>query len=264
MAHPSLEKAWSNGGAAVGGWVSGGGEFTLDLYRRAGYDYVGIDCQHTTLTEAAAAEIVRKTPPGAPANIVRVSKNDPSLIGKLADAGVDGVIIPMVDTAAEALQALQAVQYPPRGVRSFGPNRSDLRVDDLVALGDRVSIFAMIETTSGLENVEEICAVPGLAGVYVGPADLSIGLGLNPMAAFASEQLYEPIERIRKACEANNIILGMHQANADTTINWISRGVRLASVGGDGGTFITAATAALTAIRDGVASGGEAKSHYGN
>ena len=75
---------------------------------------------------------------------------------------------------------MAATRYPPRGVRSFGPNRSDLRADDLVALADRVSVFVMIETSDGLRNVDEITAVEGLAGVYVGPADLSIGLGLSP------------------------------------------------------------------------------------
>ncbi|MCW2542262.1 MAG: HpcH/HpaI aldolase [Frankiales bacterium] len=251
MTHESLVKAWSNNGAAVGGWVSGGAEFTLDLYRRAGYDYVGIDCQHTPYNEAMAAAMLQRTPVGAPATIVRVSKNDSALIGKLADAGADGVIIPMVDTAAEAAAALEAVRYPPRGVRSFGPMRSDLRVDDLVALGDRVAIFVMIETADGLANVEEIAAVPGLTGVYVGPADLSIGLGLNPLTAFTTEQLYEPIERIRKACEANDLILGMHQASAASAGNWISRGVRLASLGGDSATFLAAAIAGLKEAKEG-------------
>jgi 4-hydroxy-2-oxoheptanedioate aldolase len=258
VTHESLRKAWSNGGAAVGGWVVGGGQFTLDLYRRCGYDYVGIDCQHGALDEAAAAEIVRRTPPGSPATIVRVPKNDDSIIGRLADAGVDGVVIPMVDTASEAAAAVAAIRYPPHGVRSFGPSRFDLWAGDLAALSDRVSLFVMIETAEGLANVEQICAVPGLAGVYVGPVDLSIGLGLNPMAAFTSDQLYQPIERIRRACEANRIILGMHQTNADSTVNWISRGVRLASVGSDGGVFMAAAAVALKAIRDGGGTQGQA------
>jgi 2-keto-3-deoxy-L-rhamnonate aldolase RhmA len=257
MAHATLERAWSDGGAAVGGWVSGGADFTLDLYRRAGYDYVGVDCQHAALNEAMAAALLLRTPAGSPATIVRVSKNDDALIGKVADAGADGVIIPLVNNAAEAEAAVRAVRYPPRGVRSFGPMRSDLRPDDLVALGDRVSAFVMIETADGLANVEEICAVEGLAGIDIGPADLSIGLGMDPLAAFASDQLYQPVERIRQACEANNIILGMHHMDAVGARKWISRGVRLASLGSDGGTFLTAAIAGLKAVKEGAEACGE-------
>jgi 4-hydroxy-2-oxoheptanedioate aldolase len=252
MTHESLKNAWDNNRAAVGGWVSGGGEFTLDLYRRAGYDYVGIDCQHTPMNEAIVAAMLQRTPAGSPATVVRVSKNDSALIGRVVDAGADGVIIPMVNTADEAAAAVAAVRYPPHGMRSFGPMRPDLRVDDLVALSARVSVFVMIETVDGLDNVEKITAVEGVAGVYVGPADLSIGLGLNPMAAFTSDQLVEPISRIRRACESAGVVLGMHQANAATAATWISRGVRLVSLGGDTAVFLSAAIAGLRDALGGV------------
>ena len=80
MTHSSLSSAWTDDGAAVGGWVTGGGEFSFDIYRRAGYDYVGIDCQHSAFDEADAANLVRRATDG-PATIVRVSRNDATLIG---------------------------------------------------------------------------------------------------------------------------------------------------------------------------------------
>jgi 4-hydroxy-2-oxoheptanedioate aldolase len=252
MTHSSLESAWANGGAALGGWVSNL-EFSTDLFRRTGYDYIGIDCQHTVLSEAQVAATIVKLAPDGPAIVVRVSKNDSALIGKLCDAGADGIIVPMVNTAEEAAAAVAATRYPPRGVRSFGPHGPALRGQSLTQLGDRVSVFAMIETADGLKNVEEITAVAGLAGIYVGPADLSIGLGLDPMQAFSTDQLIEPVGQIRKACENNGIILGMHQANAATGITWIKRGVRFATISNDAGLFATAAAAALAEARQGVA-----------
>jgi 4-hydroxy-2-oxoheptanedioate aldolase len=252
MTHSSLESAWANGGAALGGWVSNL-EFSTDLFRRAGYDYIGIDCQHTVLSEAQVAATIVKLAPGGPAIVVRVSKNDSALIGKLCDAGADGIIVPMVNTAEEAAAAVAATRYPPRGVRSFGPHGPALRGQSLTQLGDRVSVFAMVETADGLKNVEEITAVAGLAGIYVGPADLSIGLGLDPMQAFGTDQLVEPVGQIRKACENNGIILGMHQANAATGITWIKRGVRFATISNDAGLFVTAAAAALAEAKQGVA-----------
>jgi 4-hydroxy-2-oxoheptanedioate aldolase len=252
MAHSSLEAAWANGGAALGGWVSNL-EFSPDLFRRAEYDYIGIDCQHTVLSEAQVAATIVKLAPGGPAIVVRVSKNDPALIGKLCDAGADGIIVPMVNNAEEAAAAVAATHYPPRGVRSFGPHGPGLRGHSLTELGERVSVFAMVETADGLKNVEEITAVAGLAGIYVGPADLSIGLGLDPMQAFSTDQLVEPVGEIRKACENSGIILGMHQANAATSITWIKRGVRFATISNDAGLFVTAASAALTEVKQGVA-----------
>ena len=252
MTHSSLESAWANGGAAFGGWVSNL-EFSLDLYRRAGYDYIGIDCQHTVLSEAQVAAAIVKLAPGGPAAIVRVSANNPALIGKLCDAGADGIIVPMINTAEEAAAAVAATRYPPRGVRSFGPHGPALRGQSLTELGDRVSVFAMVETSEGLKNVDAIAATGGLAGIYVGPADLSIGLGLEPMKAFSTDQLVEPVGRIRKACENNGVILGMHQANAATGITWVKRGVRFATISNDAGEFAVAAAASLAEVRKGVA-----------
>jgi 2-keto-3-deoxy-L-rhamnonate aldolase RhmA len=252
MTHGSLEAAWADGGAALGGWVSNL-EFSPDLYRRAEYDYIGIDCQHTVLSEAQVAATIVKMAPGGPAVVVRVSKNDSALIGKLCDAGADGIIVPMVNNAEEAAAAVAATRYPPRGVRSFGPHGPALRGQNLTQLGDRVSVFAMVETSDGLKNVDQIAAVEGLAGIYVGPADLSIGLGLDPMQAFSSDQLVEPVGQIRKACENSGIILGMHQANAATSITWVKRGVRFATISNDAGLFATAAGAALAEVKKGVA-----------
>lgn len=252
MTHSSLNAAWADGGAALGGWVSSSLDF-LDLLRRAEFDYIGIDCQHSALNEAQVAAVVQRVPEGGPAIVVRVSKNDSALIGKLCDAGADGIIVPMVNTAEEAAAAVAATRYPPAGVRSFGPFGPKLRGRSLDEISGRVSVFAMVETSEGIKNVDEITAVAGLEGIYVGPADLSIGLGFDPMQAFTGDQLVEPVSRIRKACENNGVILGMHQANAATSITWIGRGVRFATIASDAGLLQTAASAALSEVREGVA-----------
>jgi 4-hydroxy-2-oxoheptanedioate aldolase len=253
MTHESLERAWANGGTAVGGWVTSGADFSLELYRRLGYDYVGIDCQHSALGEPTAAAMIHRTPAGSPATIVRVSKNDSSLIGRLIDAGADGIIVPMVSTAEEAEAAVAAVRYPPAGVRSYGPTRADLPSGDLESLVERVSVFLMIETAEGLANVDLIARVPGVAGVYIGPADLSIGLGLDAMSGFGTDQLVDPVESILRSCHAAGIVVGMHQANAASAVAWIRRGVRLVSLGSDKSHFVKGATAELETVRGVVA-----------
>lgn len=251
MTHASLERAWNCGRAAIGGWVGAGGQFSLELYRRSAFDYVAIDCQHSALSDADAVKMLQAGPVSEIATLVRVSKNDAAIIGKLADAGADGLIVPMVSTPEEAAAAVAGCAYPPHGTRSFGPLRVDM-TRDLDELTGRVSVFVMIETRQGLDNVEEICKTPGLTGIYIGPGDLSIGLGLDPKVAFSSDQLVEPTMRIRAACEANDRILGMHASNGARAAEWAGRGVRLLSLGTDIWLFLSAVAAELGAAREGV------------
>jgi 4-hydroxy-2-oxoheptanedioate aldolase len=250
MPHPTLVQRWSAGLPAFGGWLTTDSESTIQTFGRLGYDYVGIDTQHTVLSDAQAAVLVRRLSDPRFAVIVRVAKNDSALIGRVLDAGADGVIVPMVNTAEEAAAAVSACRYPPDGVRSFGPMRADLGLD-LDQLQQRVSCFVMIETSQGLENVDEICAVPGLAGVYIGPADLSIGLGLNPMLAFSSDQLEEPVKRIEAACSKFDVVMGAHSLNGTNAARWASRGARLVSLGADSVMFATIATQELETARKG-------------
>jgi 2-keto-3-deoxy-L-rhamnonate aldolase RhmA len=156
----------------------------------------------------------------------------------------------MVSTADEARAAVSACRYPPDGVRSFGPMRADIGLD-LQQLQDRVSCFVMIETSQGLDNVNEICSVPGLAGVYIGPADLSIGLGLDPMRAFTSDQLEGAVRSIAAACAKFDLVMGAHSMNGANAAHWAARGCRFVSVGADSVMLATMAAQELQTARHG-------------
>jgi 4-hydroxy-2-oxoheptanedioate aldolase len=250
MPHVSLSTKWSAGQPAFGGWVTGDSEGTIAMFGRLGYDYVGIDCQHSPVNEAQAAVLVRRLVAAPFAMIVRVSKNDHALIGRLLDSGADGVIVPMVSTAEEARAAVAACRYPPDGVRSFGPFRGDLGLD-LEAIQRRVSLFVMIETSEGLANVRDICAVEGIEGVYIGPADLSIGLGMDPMLAFSTDQLKAPVETIKAACAEFGRVMGGHSLNATDALRWVGRGSRMVSLGADSVMLATIAAQELETARQG-------------
>lgn len=248
MAHPALEARWNEGRAALGGWVTTGSEHSVQVFGRVGFDYVGIDTQHTPVSDADAAVVVRRFANAPFGIVVRVAKNDSALIGRILDAGADGIIVPMVSTAAEAAAAVSACRYPPSGIRSFGPFRSDMGLD-LQDLQNRVTCLVMIETAEGLENVEKICATPGLGGIYIGPADLSIGLGMDPMKAFSSDQLAEPVARIKAACAASGVVLGAHSLNGADAARWVSRGCRMVSLGAESVMLSTIATQELATAR---------------
>jgi 4-hydroxy-2-oxoheptanedioate aldolase len=247
---PALRAKLESGGPVLGTWVNINHEQVIETLDAVGYDFVGIDCQHGPISEGDAVGLVRRARGARSAFVVRVSANTPALIGKVLDAGADGVIVPLVNNAEEARAAVASCLYPPNGHRSFGPMRGDLpRVP--AELGGRVSCFVMIETEEGIANAAEICAVPGVAGIVVGPGDLSIGLGMDPMKGFTTDQLREPLSRIREACEAAGVTFGIFAGDASSTEKWVAQGIRLLIVSVDAGLLAGAAAGALETARAG-------------
>ena len=114
--------------------------------------------------------------------LARVLYNEPWMVNRVLDLGAAGVIVPLVGSAADAKRAVSGCRYPPRGVRSYGPLRAALTVGsaDPERLAAGALCFVMVETREGLEHVEEIAATRGLDGIYIGPSDLSLGLGREP------------------------------------------------------------------------------------
>jgi 2-keto-3-deoxy-L-rhamnonate aldolase RhmA len=140
---------------------------------------------------------------------VRLPSADPAPIGRVLDAGADAVIIAMIESADQAAAAVAATRYGPAGLRSFGPLRAGLGLDPAEHEA-RTSVIAMIETTRGLSALDEICAVPGLSGVYVGPADLAISLGYRPAQAWTESAVRDAISRIQDTASAAGLVTGIH------------------------------------------------------
>ncbi len=195
-----------------GGWVVGPTIIGPEEFAKAGYDYVGFDVQHGYLDDADIALLLRRLEQVPIATAVRLPSADPAPIGRVLDAGADAVIIAMVESAETAAAAVAATRYAPVGVRSFGPLRADIGADP-AAHEERTSVFAMIETVRGLSALDEICAVPGLSGVYVGPADLAISLGENPITALSTPAVVDAATRIHSAATSAGLVPGIH-ANA--------------------------------------------------
>jgi 4-hydroxy-2-oxoheptanedioate aldolase len=212
MTQSRLQEALATKERIFGGWVVGPTIIGPDEYAAAGYDYVGFDIQHGYLDDADVALMLRRLEHVPIATAVRLPSAAAAPIGRVLDAGADAVIIAMVESAEQAVAALAATCYAPKGVRSFGPLRASLGLDP-AAHEARASVFAMIETVKGLSVLAEICAVPGLTGVYVGPADLAISLGQNPIDALTTSAVLDPITRIRAAATDAGLVPAIH-ANA--------------------------------------------------
>jgi 2-keto-3-deoxy-L-rhamnonate aldolase RhmA len=229
-----LADAWAQGTPTFGAWVTSFSEAAVEVLGRAGYDYVGVDCQHSLLDESDAGRLIQPLVNAGTPVAVRVSRNDPALIGRLADAGADVVIVPLVDTADEAAAAVAACRYPPRGVRSFGPVNARLGLDPL-ALEARVHCFVMVESAEAIDNLTAICATPGLGGVYVGPGDLSISMGASWLSRPRPPEVMEAIARVPGACREAGIVPAMHAGNGALAAELVALGFRMVTLTSDAG-----------------------------
>ena len=212
MTRSRLQEALAAKERIFGGWVVGPTLIGPEEFAAAGYDYVGFDVQHGYLDDADVALLLRRLEHVPIATAVRLPSSDPAPIGRVLDAGADAVIIAMVESPEQAADAVAATRYAPEGVRSFGPLRASLGVDPADHEA-RTSVFAMIETAKGLAALDDICAVPGLTGVYVGPADLAISLGHRPAESLTTPAVLDAVARIRSAVSDAGLVPAIH-ANA--------------------------------------------------
>jgi 4-hydroxy-2-oxoheptanedioate aldolase len=198
-----------------GGWITGPTLIGPEEFARAGYDYVGFDAQHGYLDDADIAGILRRLEQVPIATAVRLPNADPAPIGRVLDAGADAVFIAMVESADQAAAAVAATRYAPAGIRSFGPLRASLGLDP-AAHESRVSVFAMIETDSALANLTDICAIDGLAGIYVGPADLAISMGHAVVGSTRHPEVLDAITHIHRIGTEAGLITGIHASDGTT------------------------------------------------
>src|SRR6202000_2415493 len=149
------------------------------------------------------------------ATAVRLPNADAAPIGRVLDAGADAVIVAMIESAEQAAAAVAATRHPTPRNRSFATRRASLGHSP-AALESRVSAFAMIETAAGLSLVDQICAVEGLAGIYIGPADLAISLGWGVVGGTRHPEVLDAIVRIHRAATAAGLITGIHAGDGKT------------------------------------------------
>ncbi len=232
-----------------GGWVVGPTTAGPQAFAQTGYDYVGFDIQHGYLSDADVAVRLRGLEHVGIGTVVRMASPAAAPIGRVLDAGADGVIVPMVETAQQAAEAVAATRYAPRGVRSFGPLRTDLGVDPGV-LQARVSVFAMVETAAGAAAIDEICAVEGLTGIYLGPADLAISQGYAPDQARTQPQVREAMAAIHHAATAAGLVSGVHAGSGSFGKQLAEEGFRMITLASESQALRRGAAAHLAEATD--------------
>ncbi len=253
----TVKEKWDRGDVTFGAWLSIPSSFSAEVMAHQGFDWVCIDMQHGVIDYQVALTMLQAIGATETIPIVRVPWNEPGIIGKVLDAGAMGVIIPMVNSVEEAKQAVAACRYFPQGSRSFGPTRAAYYAgsDYFGGANEQIACIPMIETKQAVERLDEILAVPGIDAVYVGPADLSITLGLPPGMANAGA-FEEARVLIAKKCAEHGVTAGIH-ANAGLAEKHAAAGYRMITISGDAVAIPVQAQADLKLAR-GAASGGEA------
>jgi 4-hydroxy-2-oxoheptanedioate aldolase len=242
-------------GAALGAWMFLREPLIAEQASRGGYDYVCIDLQHGLAGFDQLPALLQAIGNGPSTALVRVPWNESWMIGRALDAGAHGVIVPMVNTAEEAERAVAACRYAPGGERSIGPIGAMVRHPGYFRAVDAVQCFVMIETAEAVANLAEIAAVPGLSGLYVGPADLSLSLGLSPRADQSDERFQQALADVVAACAANDIIPGVH-ADADLAAGRRAAGFRMITVAFDHAPVLAALAGDLEKARSGTGATG--------
>ena len=248
----SLKALWRKGGVAHGSWLTIPSSFSAEVVARVGFDYVCIDLQHGLASYENAVHMLQALNLGGAAPVVRVPWNEQGIIGRMLDAGAMSIVVPMVNSAAEARAAVAACRYAPVGTRSFGPIRAFMQEGPryFAEANAEVACIPMIETAEALERLDAILDVPGIDAVYVGPSDLSITLGLPPGNNDERPEFTKALERVVAACRARGIVSGIH-ASAALAARRREQGFRMITVSSDQLALGDAARADLRRAREG-------------
>ena len=230
-----IKQLWDQGKPVTMGWISIANGFTAEIMARQGFDAVCIDMQHGATGLSNLLEMLQAVSATDASPVVRVGWNEPAAIMKALDFGASSIIVPLINTAEEARKAVAACRYPPVGDRSSGPVRA-LQIngpDYFAKANDEIILMAMIETKDGLDNLEQICATPGIDAIYIGPADLSFALGMAPRSDNPDPVHMATCDRIKETAHRHGKKVCMHCASADFAAGALKRGFDLVMLTSD-------------------------------
>lgn len=253
----TVKERLKNGESIINGWVGIPSTLSAEIIGLAGFDSVTVDLQHGMIGFDAALPILQTLSGTQAVPIVRVPVNDGPQIMRALDAGAYGIICPMISTAEQARRFVSACRYPPHGDRSFGPSRGLLYggADYYHYADETILTLAMIETQQGLDNLDEILAVEGLDGIFIGPNDLCLALGEPPSSEPDAPVVVQAIAHILARAQVHGKIPGIFCSSGKAAAMRISQGFRFVVPGNDANILKQAAASAVSLARGQVTSG---------
>jgi 4-hydroxy-2-oxoheptanedioate aldolase len=247
--YPIFQK-WKDNKPAVNIFLRVPSGYIAELISTTDFDAITLDLQHGLIELEHSLPMLQamrddKFP------MVRIAANDPAAIMKLLDIGAKGIICPMINSGAEAEKFVSACFYPPVGVRSYGPIRANLPASPtyLQDYHRDIVTFAQIETRESLDNLEEIAATKNLSGLYVGPYDLSISLGMNKLADFSDQTFMEHIKRILVVAKKYKLLTAIQVYNEEQAAMLANMGYNMVTPVEETATMLQAVTDKLERIK---------------
>jgi 4-hydroxy-2-oxoheptanedioate aldolase len=233
----SFKHAIASGQQQLGLWSSLSSNYSVEVIAGSGYDWILLDTEHSPNDLESVISQLQAAAPYPTHPVVRVAWNDMVLIKRYLDIGAQSLLIPYVENADEARAAVAATRYPPTGVRGVaGTTRATRfgRIKNYAKTAQQeLCVLLQVETKTALDNIEAICAVDGVDGVFIGPADLHASLGYtgetgNPVVV---PMIEDAIRRIRKAGKAPGVL-----TSVESEVNrYIAAGCLFTAVGSDVG-----------------------------
>lgn len=249
-ANPLLE-ALRSGRATVGSWLSLCSPAAAELMAAVGWDWLVVDAEHSPIGFEALVNCFRAIQLGGAVPLARVPWNEPVWIQRALDAGALGLIVPMVNTAADAEAVVSNMKFATRGQRSFGGSRLSPYVegDYRVWANDNLAVIALIETVQAVENAEAILSVEGVTGGFIGPVDLALSMGVSPAEMGPGTAHEAAIQAALAAAQKTGKAIGKYCFTAAEVNTRIVQGFQLLALFSDAGLLDQAAREALKEVK---------------
>ena len=252
-----FKAALRNNTPKLGLFINSHSPTVVEQLAHSGYDWLLVDAQHGPMGYETLSTMIGGIAAGGAKSLVRVTGYaDRAGIQQSLDVGADGVLVPYINTAEEARQAVSCTRYPTAGTRSVYFPQKCMNQEGLLgyagAANDNVITALQVETASCIENIEEIAAVPGVDLLFLGQNDLCMSMGLYEKYQFpdmyTSPELKEATAALQAAAKKNNVILGLFLFGTDRVAEFREQGFSLISIGNDLHHILTQAGAHVGAL----------------
>ena len=232
----TIKRLWADDKPALGAWLGSASTIVAEQMAHAGFDWLCVDGEHSPVDILTMVQMMQVISSTDTIPIARVQWNDPVQVKRVLDGGAYGVVIPWVNTAAEAEQAVAACRYPPRGIRGFGPYRGAMYggPDYGTHADDEIACIIQIETIGAVERIDEILSVPGVDATLIGPADLAMSLGIPVIGDNPHPDHVAACAEVLAGSLRNGVAPGIYCSGEEEAARRVTEGWKFINIGTDG------------------------------
>ncbi len=245
------------GEPSIGTWLTLADPVAARLMGRVGFDWLTVEMEHTTVTIEVAAQAFTAIAAGGTVPLVRIPWNTGENIKRVLDTGAWGVVVPMVNSRAEAEAAVGGARYAPQGFRSVGGQLHAANFDTDPATyyaraNDEILVVLMAEHITAIEKADEILSVPGIDVVFIGPNDLSKSMGMKPIFDSDHPEFVGAVNHIYQTARKHGVAPGIHVADVAGAKRRLAEGFQFIAISSEAGMMIGKAAEALDQLGLGV------------